>query len=188
MHIIVMNTDPIFQSDEPEYLFKAYYGRLCYYAFQFIKDRSMAEDVAQDAFVAYWKNRLSIAKHDTAIKDYLYTSVRNSCLNLLRREKVIGRYMDSRSPEDYSEDKLLHTLIEAEVIDALHKAINTLPDACRKVFTLGYLDGLSNSKIAEQLNISIHTVKTQKQRGLKVLRTKLDVKTWSVLLLFLSGL
>lgn len=147
----------------------------------------MAEDVAQDAFMAFWKNRHSVANNDLAIKDYLYTSVRNSCLNLLRREKVISRYLNARSPEDYSEDVLLHGLIEAEVMDALHKAINSLPDACRKVFTLG-LEGLSNSKIAEQLNISIHTVKTQKQRGLKALRAKLDVETFSLLLIFLNGL
>lgn len=171
-----------------ENIFKEYYGRLCFYAFQFVKDRAIAEDVAQDAFVTYWKNRDIVSNSSSAIKDYLYTSVRNYCLNILRRQKVVDRYLASRSPDDYYEDKLLHTLIESEVIDSLYKAIDALPEACRKVFILGYVNGLSNSEIADELNISIHTVKTQKQRGLKTLRSKLDFETFSAVITIFSFL
>jgi len=160
---------------QPEFLFREYYGRLCYFAFKFLNDSSLAEDVAQDAFLAYWNNRANVSDSPNAIKDFLYSSVRNSCLNIIRREKVIGRYLDAQSDEDFKEEVIIRSIVETEIINNLHVAINTLPVACRKVFELGYLEGLSNASIAEKLNISINTVRAQKQRGLKVLRVRFNV-------------
>jgi len=169
-----------------ELVFRQYYGRLCYFAFKFLNDRTLAEDIAQDAFVAYWNNRMNVSDDPKAIKDYLYSAIKNSCLNISRRKKVMDKYLNSRSEEDFKEEKLIHTIIESEIIESLYLAINALPDSCRKVFRLGYLEGLSNAKIAEQLNISINTVRAQKQRGLKALRLKLDVETFIAFVILLS--
>jgi RNA polymerase sigma-70 factor (family 1) len=162
----------------PETVFNQNYGSLCYFAFQLIGDTSIAKDLVQDAFVAYWSNKDKVATHPLAIKDYLYTAVRNACLNHIRRRKVLERYLNSRNVNDFTEEKIIHKIIESELIDRLYQAIDTLPEACAKVFKLGYLEGLSNSKIAETLNISVNTVRTQKQRGLKALKARLDFETF----------
>lgn len=164
----------------PEAVFNQNYGSLCYFAFQLIADKSIAEDLVQDAFVAYWSNKENVSSHPLAIKDFLYTSVRNSCLNLIRRKKVLERYLNSRTETDFSEEKIVHKIIESELIEKLYQAINTLPDGCKKVFKLGYLEGLSNTKIAETLNISVNTVRAQKQRGLKALKTRLDYESFTI--------
>lgn len=169
----------------PEMVFNQNYGSLCYFSFQLIGDKSIAEDLVQDAFVAYWSNKGKVSDHPLAIKDYLYTAVRNSCLNLIRRKKVLERYLNSRTENDFSEEKIIHKIIESELIEKLYQAINTLPDGCKKVFKLGYLEGLSNTKIAETLNISINTVRAQKQRGLKALKTRLDYESFLILVAIL---
>ncbi|MNL56682.1 ECF RNA polymerase sigma factor SigW [compost metagenome] len=74
----------------------------------------------------------------------------------------------------------MHKIIESELIEKLYQAISTLPEGCKKVFKLGYLEGLSNTKIAETLNISVNTVRAQKQRGLKALKTRLDYESFAI--------
>ena len=63
-----------------------------------------------------------------------------------------------------------HKMVEAEVASQIRQALEQLPDGYRKVIYLGYFEGLSNQQAADHLNVSINTVKTQKVRGLRILR------------------
>lgn len=172
--------------DSPESIFREYYSRLSYFAFQFVNDKDVAEDLVQDAFLAYWDQKKKVADHPNAIKDFLYTSVKNAALNLLKRQKVVERYFSLRSEEVIEGERILESIIEAEVMANLHQAIARLPESCRNVFLLAYFEGLSNSKIAEKLSISINTVRNHKQNGLKVLRTQLNPETFIALLVLIS--
>lgn len=169
----------------PEVLFNNYYGRLCHFAWQLLEDKTMAEDIVQDVFASYWDWRSRLANDETAIKNFLYSAVRHACYNSVRHDKVRQRYFDSFQADAPEEPEVLIKIIRAEVMEEVYKALDELPDACRQIFRLGYLEGLTNPKIAEKLNISINTVKTQKQRGLKVLRDKLNPELFALLLLFL---
>ncbi len=64
----------------------------------------------------------------------------------------------------------MERMIEAEVLGEVYKALQKLPEGCRKVINLSYFEGLSNQEVADRLNVSINTVKTQKLRALKMLR------------------
>lgn len=169
---------------EPEQLFKAYYVKLCFFAFQHVGDKQVAEDLAQDAFIAYLNKRDQLAKDQDSIKSFLYSSVKNACFNLSRRQQVIRRYFKIRENEEVEEAKYLHSMIRSEVLTEIYRIIDELPEGCREVFRLGYLEGLNNRDIAEKLRISINTVKTQKQRGLKVLKKKMNPELF-MLFLFL---
>lgn len=169
-----------------EGIFREYYGRLSYFAFQYVNDNDVAEDLVQDAFLAYWDKKKQIAEHPNVIKDFLYTSVKNSALNFLKRQKVKERYFFLRNEEDFEKERVLESIIEAEVMADLHQAVGHLPESCRNVFLLAYFEGLSNPKIAEKLNISINTVRSHKQNGLKVLRSQLKVETFIALLIMIS--
>lgn len=171
----------------PEALFKKYYPRLCHFAWQFVHDKVLAEDIVQDAFMAYLKNSDALVEDDVAIKNFLYSAVRNACFNLSRHEKVVQRFLGYYRPEDFEESHVMAKIIRSEVMDEIHRIMQAMPESCRQVFRLGYLEGLSNLKIAEKLNISINTVKTQKQRGMKLIKSKFNPELLGLLLLFFDS-
>ena len=170
-----------------EKLFKEYYVRLCHFAWQLLNDKEMAEDVVQDAFMVYWNNKETIINNDTAIKNFLYSAVRNACYNLVRREKVNQRFLQLNPLDEIEEPHVLTDIIRSEVMVEIYGIIQSMPPGCQEIFRLGYLDGLSNTEIAEQLDISVNTVKTQKQRGLKLVKGKLNPELFSLLMLLLFG-
>ena len=168
-----------------EELFRRYYTRLCHFAFQLLEEKDMAEDIVQDSFLAFWNSSSQIADDPIAVKNYLYSSVRNACYNLHKRSKIKERYLQIQPTEELEEPKALQAMIRAEVMNEIYKVIQTLPRSCQQVFRMGYLEGLSNPMIADTLGISINTVKTQKQRALKVLRASLNPEAFTTLLLLL---
>ena len=74
---------------------------------------------------------------------------------------------------DTSEGFVLEELVRAEFVAELQSALNGLPEQCRKIFNMLFLEGRNNKEVAEAMNLSIHTVKAQRQRGLSILRKKL---------------
>ncbi|TKC13204.1 sigma-70 family RNA polymerase sigma factor [Pedobacter polaris] len=155
-------------------LFRIYYKPLCKFAQQLISDVELAKDLVQDAFIAYWNNKESIADHEIAIKNFLYSSIRYACYNISRHVKVQERYFKIHQAALYEDSLLLQDMIRAEQLEAIYRLINTLPKACMHIFYLGYVEDLSNTDIAKKLGISINTVKTQKRRGLKMIREKIN--------------
>ena len=162
-------------------LFYHYYPRLCHFAWQLLDNKEMVEDIVQDAFMAYWDNKDIVADDEVAVKNFLYAAVRHACYNAVRHEKVVERYLIRHQGALTEEAEVLGKLIRSEVIDEIYKIIQALPSGCREVFRLGYLEGLTNPQIAKHLDISINTVKTQKQRGLKIIRGKLNPELYVLL-------
>ncbi|WP_157970267.1 RNA polymerase sigma-70 factor [Albibacterium indicum] len=171
-----------FSENTSEKIFREYYARLSYFAFKFVNDKDVAEDLVQDAFLAYWNSKKQIPYHPKAIKDFLYSSVKNAALNVLKRQKVKERYFSLRTEDDIENRSVLDNMIEAEVINDVHRAIAQLPQSCRNVFMLAYFDGLSNPKIAEKLKISVNTVRSHKQNGLRILRGQLKPELFVTIL------
>lgn len=158
---------------ELEVLFKQLYLRLCDFANHLLKDGELAEDIVQDAFATYIERRENLSKDTNAIKSFLYTSIKNSCLNKIRHNKVVERYNKNNPFEIYSDAKILERIVDAEIIAEIHNAINKLPKGCALIIRSGYLMGLSNGEIADLMNISINTVKSQKKRGLELMKLHL---------------
>jgi RNA polymerase sigma-70 factor (family 1) len=134
----------------PEELFRRYYTRLCNFAFQLLEEKDMAEDIVQDAFLAFWNTPSKISDDPVAIKNYLYSSVRNACYNHYRKSKIQERYFQIHNNDELEEPQALQAMIRAEVMDEIYKAVKTLPGSCQQIFRMGYLEGLSNPKIAER--------------------------------------
>ncbi|WP_341836729.1 RNA polymerase sigma-70 factor [Chitinophaga pollutisoli] len=157
-----------------EPLFHQYYPRLCEFAFRYLNDEALAEDVVQDVFVLLCERSGLLPESDTARKNYLYAVVRNACFNRLRHLKVVHRHQDEQLREQpFSPAEVLETIISTEMLSAMHAAVASLPEGCAAVLRKSYVEGLSNTEIAESLKISIHTVKSQKQRALSLLRERL---------------
>lgn len=171
---------------EEQVLFKKHYKSLCYFAWSMVKDSDLAEDLAQDAFVAYLKHKDELSTDEISIKNFLYSSIRYAVYNLQRKNKTSDKYFLRMDFKDVDDIDYEHNIIRAEFLTAVHHAIETLPASCQEVIKLSYLEGLSNQEIADQLAISINTVKTQKQRGIKVLRSILKPEYFSVFLVLIN--
>lgn len=171
-------------SDYDKTLFNKYYKSLCYFAWQMVHDTNLAEDLAQDAFVSFYQNKAKVSPDELAVKSFLYSSVKFAVYNRSRKDKTIQKYWQRNDYTEADDTDYEQYIIRAEFMAALQSSLADLPPGCRKIMTLSYMDGFSNEEIAKKLQLSINTVKTQKRRGLNVLRSSLRVDYFSLVLLY----
>jgi len=167
-------------------VFASSYGGLVYFAYKMIGDKQEAEDAVQNAFISYWNVKKNVGSAAHIIKSFLYTTVRNTCLDILKHQTVVRKFRDQLEADPVDEKDIEQEIIRAEVLGEIFRAIELLPPGCRQVLEMSYLLGKKNQEIAEELQISINTVKTQKQRALQLLKMNLTSNTFPLLLLFLS--
>lgn len=151
---------------EFELHFKSLYMPLGMYALRIVEDVEAAEDLVQDAFMKAWLAVEGGADIDR-FRNYMYQIVRNECISYLRKQKETVSL--DNVPEADEET------VDTSVRDArLWQAIDKLPERCREVFLLSKRDGLSNEEIANELGISIKTVKNQMTKAFARLREALS--------------
>lgn len=156
-----------------ETIFRFYYPGLVVFASQYVMYEEDAEEIVQDFFVRVWQKRDQVNQTGT-LKPYFFTSVKNSSLNFLYKQK----HQDKLIQEivKISENNLLYqpdVFVMSDLQDAIRKAVNSLPPKCREVFILSRINGLKNEDIANKLNLSKRTVETHVSNGLKQLRIEL---------------
>lgn len=171
-----------------EHLFKTYYEPLVVFAIRFVYDEEDAKELVQDLFVSLYEKRHQL-QISTSLKSYLYSAVRNKCLNKINTEKTKGKYEDYiKNNHTQLTDSIEQDIYKDEMEIALMGAIKKLPPKCKAIFCMNRMDGLSNTEIAEKLRISKRTVETQISKALKLLRTELKpfmVSTGYLILLWL---
>ena len=162
-----------------EHLFKLNYNQVVGFCDQFLNDHEQAKNLAQDAFVYLWMNREKV-QSTNGIKSFLYTHAKSGCLNTIRHQKVISKYVDEhlQSREDQLNREILESFdfdsIEfSELEQILEQAISELPEKCQLVFRMSRLDGKKNKEIADELQISIKSVEANITRALKSLKKNL---------------
>jgi RNA polymerase sigma-70 factor (family 1) len=166
--------------------FKEIYDRysklLFIHAFKKLQNQEEAEDVVQEAFVMIWAKR-EIFELKTNLAGYLYTSVHHKILDHFARQKTASKYVSFLQlfldDDKYSADNLIREKQLSEIID---REIAALPPKMREVFEMSRKLHLSHKEIAEKLNISEETVKSQVKNALKILRTKLGIIVYLFLL------
>ena len=154
-------------------LFELYYSRLVVFAKKYLDDPEAARDIVQDLFLNLYESRNSI-NIQTSIKSYLYSSVKNRCLNKLRHEKVMQDHRNRIGRTDEALDRDLEEMIDATDLEArIFGIVSRLPEQCRRIYTLSRGEGKRNKEIADELNLSVRTVETQISKALRVLRDNL---------------
>ena len=153
-------------------IFDHHFKSLCAFGYRYVQETSVAEDMVQEVFISFWEKRENF-NHEKAIKAFLYTSVRNKCLNFLKHKTVLQKHEGNLIYELESETFFTQHVIEEETFNQLYVEIEHLPNSAQKIILLA-LKGLKNKEIADTLNISENTVKTQKKIAYKKLRTKLS--------------
>ena len=150
-----------------EDLFRLNYRPLCMFALHYLQDADLVEDVVQECFTVLWE-KLEQGADVAKRRAYLYMSVRNRCLDHLRRK---GLPTESLKPYDTygiidDDDAEERSVMEAK----LWTAIDSLPEKCRQVFLMSKRDGLKYEEIAEELGLSVNTVRNQISKALNVLK------------------
>jgi RNA polymerase sigma-70 factor (ECF subfamily) len=142
----------------------------------------LSRSLVQQLFVDLWVKREKI-EVTSSVKSYLYRSVKNRCIDYLRKEKNTSEI--SEAVEKLNQMPFRDLVEEAELNDRISKSINQLPEKCREIFLLCRFDGLKYAEIAQKLNISVKTVEMQMGIALKKLRESLSDYQMINLLVFI---
>lgn len=165
-----------------EELFRLHYTFLCATACHMLEDEDAAKDVVQDFFLYCWDKR-DVIRITQNFRSYAIRAVRNACINYIKRAGKISfdepealEHM-AKQPEEDDAEQL------AGRDASLWAAIERLPAQRRQIFLLSNRDGFKYKDIADQLNISINTVKTQIKLAYQYLRKECNwmIKLVSVL-------
>ena len=159
-------------------LFDLHFKALCIFRNKYTQAQAISEDIVQDVFINLWNDQKVFA-HVNAVKAYLYTSVRNKCLNYIRDSAKFNEKISSSMAE--TEEEISNQVIEEDTFNQLYIEIKDLPKSAQEVMLLA-LNGLKNQEIADELDISVNTVKTQKKIAYAKLKTKLSPALHTVVL------
>lgn len=160
-------------------LFEKYYKELYGFARKYVDSGDACKDILQDVFSYLWekRDRLEI---NQSVKAYLYRAVYHGCLNYLKKtnsdlQHLSNFHLQQQQSRSYANDAV-EQLQEKELQKTIRRAVNELPEQCRKIFSLSREKGLKHKEIARELNISTKTVEVQIYRALKYLKHQLKLQ------------
>ncbi|MBK9255138.1 MAG: RNA polymerase sigma-70 factor [Saprospiraceae bacterium] len=154
-----------------EQLFTDHYDALYRYCQTMVKDQNDTEDIIQSVFMDLWNDRQKLVIH-TSIKAYLFKAIYFKCMNKIKHDKVAFKY--SNTVLNAENTTATDTLIIQEIAAKITETIESLPEQCRKIFSMSRMDGLRYNEIAEKLNLSPKTIENQIGKALKTMRVALS--------------
>lgn len=168
---LVKRNDPVAWQQ----LIRMYYPVLLRFANKILTDSAAAEDTVMEVFTILWQQNRSF-KEVNQLKEYLYVTTRNKCLNLIRSKRREKERNELFSNQYLSQEQIDAHLIYADVLAEIRKEIDLLSPKLRQIFVLAYLQRLTNDEIASQLQLSSQTVRNQKAAALAFLRKAIKKK------------
>ncbi|SEO17994.1 RNA polymerase sigma-70 factor, ECF subfamily [bacterium A37T11] len=151
-------------------IFFKYFKPLCLFASRFNLNTEDAKDIVADVMLKLWESNLTFASF-RHVKSYLYNAVRNGCLNhQVSAIHTAERQLNFLQKQEPFQDSYLNEITRAEVMMQLYKAIDSLPEQAGKIISMTYLQEKTNQETADELDLSVNTVKFQKRRGIALLR------------------
>lgn len=158
-------------------LFEDYYKELYLFARKYLADKEVAEEIVQDVFIALWENKINIYIA-TSLKSYLYTSVKNRSINYLKSKiynlNFVGIEEAIKESREIQADKQLEL---TELNNVIKEAVEMLPPRCKEMFHLSRNSEMTYQEIADALDVSKETVKSQISEALKKIKAYLN-KHW----------
>lgn len=170
-------------------LYNAYFHKLIFHAHRFVNDKAEAEDIVADVFVDLW-HKLPTLDLEAGIVSYLYRAVSSRALNVLRHKNIAAvriemlEAINEKRIEFIDKTNLEDTINAHEIETGIREALSGLPEKCREVFVLSYINGLKSKDIAEAMEISVRTVEAHIYKALRILRDKLKYLIIFILIFF----
>lgn len=162
-------------------IYQEYYDRLVRYAARYVRDYMAAEDIVADSFEKLLNIRDTFDSNSN-IPAYIFTIVRNNCLQWLRAQKrhmeieqgiLSSQKIVIRESIRALENNDMNKLFSKEIEEIVSHALKTMPELAGRVFVSHRYLGMSYSQIADGYNISEIKVDTEMRKALKILRIAL---------------
>lgn len=146
-----------------------------FFARKFV-DSFTAEDIVHDVFLKLYHQDPG-KLNENGIRAYLFSMVKNGCLDYLQHLKVEKTYVAKAQAQLKIEELRWYdsneNIVSNEKLNAIYNEIEKLPPQCKRIFIKSYLEEQKHADIAEELNISVRTVEAQVYKALKIIRDKL---------------
>ena len=174
-------------------VYEQFFSPLCIYAVKYVRDASEAQDIVQDVFVNVWIRRETLDPRQS-LYGYLLRSVYNQSVNYVNKNRHAGNYRSYHQERiesigyayyDPDNNPIIEKIYSQDLRAGIDAAVAALPEKCREVFTLSYLQGFSHREISERLGIAQSTVENHIYLALKALRSKLSKSELLMLLFFI---
>lgn len=163
-------------------VFEEFYARLCVFANRYVNDREASKDIVNDVFIKFWKAPKQFDHIDHVLAS-LYLATKRTALNhqqaVVRDMKRNFRYQAEIGDEDTF---YLAEVTRTETFNTLHEAIAKLPEKAGRIVRETYLEGKSNQEVADEMGISLQTLRNQKSRALAILRSRLSKESFELLI------
>jgi RNA polymerase sigma-70 factor (family 1) len=158
-------------------IYNRFYGVLYRHAYKSLPDSEALKDMLQEVFVYLWNNRTNI-KPEENLAAYLYMSIRNKLINNFRHLKIKNNYISSFQEylDNNNQPEADETIRLKQLISIVEAEVARLPAQMRLIFQMSRNANLSHQEIADELGLSILTVRKQVNNSLKILRLKLGSK------------
>ena len=156
-----------------EQFYKESYMTFYYLAYNMLEDEEASKDIVVDCFEYVWHNHRE--ENVRNWKAYMYSAVRNKCIDSLRKQEVKKKYVDfytsmfAEEWDEYSD--------EEDTMSEVYKILDKLPPLTRQVLEGCFLEKKKYKEVAEEKSISTSTVKKHIIKALKVLRDGMLKKT-----------
>ena len=151
-----------------ERLVEKYVDKLARYAYYLVGDEDEAADVAQDALIKAYVNLRSFDS-GKKFSTWIYRIAHNEAVNYLKKKKAFSfgdfsfDWMSSENLEDDLEKK--------EVVEAVHRCLNSIPIKYKSALSLYFLEEKTYEEISDILRIPVGTVATNISRGKKIMKS-----------------
>ena len=166
-----------------EVVFKKYYQPLVMFVVRHVGNEDVAKDIVQDIFFKLFESSHSLPDN-FQLKSWFYRVARNAAVDYLRHLQVEDKYKFLMAEAMISIPDIDEE-IDEQVYAKVNLAIESLPEQCRLIIKLNVLEGKKYQEIAEELGITINTIRTQVSRGYKKLRDILSEEVDSSVLFFM---
>ena len=154
-----------------EFFFRQYYTPLSFFATSILHNDEEAKDIVQDCFIKLWEGQ-TINERTETVKSFLYTAVRNKCVDLLRKKKVIQKAKLELIQNNENDFEYFDEVAFAEMMSQLDGYLSELPSRVQEIIKLYYLDKKKYHEIANEINSTAEAVRKQKIRALKIIKQK----------------
>ena len=168
-------TDNEHKAGSFQQIYQQFMPRMVHFALKFVHQEE-AEDIVQDVFISFWDKDLE-ALSEEEVSRLLFASVRNRCIDRLRRLQNEQLYLERQATQlrieelDYYDNSDTR-FMQKDMMSQIEKHIAQLPEKSQRIFHMAYNEGLRAAEIAEKLSLSVRTVENMLYRSLQHLRKR----------------
>ncbi|MDF2853788.1 MAG: polymerase sigma-70 factor [Sphingobacterium multivorum] len=168
-------------------VFATYYPALCFFASKILGSPTEAEDLVMDVFAKIWQ-RKDQPKEIKNISSFLYATVRNAGIDLLRKGKKQLFVEGIAEVAELDINEVLEAeAVYAQLLQKVYEQIELLPPQCQLIFKMLFLEGQTTQQVAERLKLSVQSVRNQKTRAIDILKLKIDPNLLYIVLIQLAS-